>query len=199
MRSLRTSSRGRRTPAADLPASHDVATPRVTIGLPVYNGERHLRESVESILAQTFEDFELIISDNASTDGSGAIAREVAARDPRVRYHRHPRNLGGAYNHNWVVGQARGEYFRWASDDDIIEPTFLERMVEALDARPDAGLAFPRARIIDGDGAVVRDYDERIMRDDPRPRERLVSVMQERECSPGFGLMRTAVLRSERA
>ena len=185
-----------------------MTAPRVTIGLPVYNGERHLRESIESILAQTYQDFELIIGDNGSTDGSGAICRGFAASDHRIRYHRHARNLGAARNHNWLVGQARGDLFKWASDDDILAPTFLERLVAALDDCPEASLAFPRTRVIDSEGETVTDLgrwgigdsasDEPAMSVHSSPSDRLITVLREHDVAPCFGLMRTAVMRLTR-
>ena len=116
-------------------------SPRLTVGLPTYNGEEYLAQALDSLLAQTFTDFELIISDNASTDATESIARAYAARDPRIRYVRHPRNRGSAFNHTYVIREARGEYFKWASDDDLYAPDLLERCVEALDNRPEIPLA----------------------------------------------------------
>ena len=83
-----------------------VTTPRLTLGLPVYNGERFLAESLDALLAQTFTDFELIISDNGSTDRTSEIAREYQSSDPRVRYVRHDQNRGSTFNHNFVIEQA---------------------------------------------------------------------------------------------
>src|SRR5262245_37911326 len=122
---------------------------RLSIGVPVYNGEKFLEETLESLLAQSFGDFELIISDNASTDGTSEIARRIAARDERVRYHRHSRNLGLAANYNGLVQMASGELFKWATADDVCRPMFVERCVAALDATPDAVLAYPRTQFID--------------------------------------------------
>ncbi len=120
------------------------SAPRVSIGLPVYNGERYLAESLESLLAQTFTDFELIISDNASTDRTEEICRAYAARDPRIRYYREEANHGMAWNFNRVFALARGEYFKWAAYDDLHAPTFLARCVEALDQDPDILWCMPR-------------------------------------------------------
>ena len=86
---------------------------RVSIGLPVYNGEKYLEQALISILSQTYTDFELIISDNASTDRTQAICREYAAKDPRIRYYCNEENLGAAPNHNRVFELASGEYFKW--------------------------------------------------------------------------------------
>lgn len=122
---------------------------RVSLGVPVYNGERFLRQTVESLLAQTFSDFELILSDNGSMDGTEGIARELAGRDRRVRYHRQPRNLGLAGNYNFLLERAAAPYFKWATADDPCEPRFLERCVEALDHDPGAVLAYTRAQFVD--------------------------------------------------
>ena len=101
--------------------------PRVSLGMPVYNAQRFLREVLDSILAQTFTDFELIISDNGSTDATESICREYAARDPRVLYYPNDRvNHGPAWNYNRTEALARGEYFKWAAADDLLAPTLLE-------------------------------------------------------------------------
>src|SRR5262245_55195681 len=115
---------------------HSAVVPRLSIGVPVYNGQRFLRATLDSLLAQTFTDFELIICDNASTDGTEAICREYAARDPRVTYVRHDRNLGPAPNYNACFAHARGELFKWAAADDVVEPKFLQRCIEMLDSDP---------------------------------------------------------------
>jgi glycosyltransferase involved in cell wall biosynthesis len=126
--------------------------PRVSIGLPVYNGENYLAETLDSILAQTFRDFELIISDNASTDGTEAICRRYAASDHRIRYIRNAENLGAAKNYNRVFQLAKGEYFKWNGHDDPLAPTFLERCVKVLDRDPEIVLCFARIRAIDARG-----------------------------------------------
>ena len=100
--------------------------PRVSIGLPIYNGENFLGDAVESLLAQTFTDFELVLVDNASTDGTAAMCERFVARDKRVRYHRNPQNIGGAPNFNLAFQLAdRAPYFKWAAHDDRHLPDFL--------------------------------------------------------------------------
>src|SRR6516225_12243640 len=99
--------------------------PLVSIGLFVYNGERFLEEALRSILNQTFTDFELIISDNASTDRTGEIAEAYAKRDDRIRYYRNEKNMGAGWNMRRVYGLAIGKYFKQAAADDILEPEFL--------------------------------------------------------------------------
>src|SRR6516164_196463 len=112
------------------------SVPRLSIGLPVYNGEKYLAESLDSLLGQTFEDFELIISDNASTDSTGDICQRYAKQDSRIRYIRQPRNIGLAANHNFVIGQARGDLFKWAADDDLCARDLVRDCVDALDEYP---------------------------------------------------------------
>src|ERR1035438_9843576 len=99
--------------------------PRVSIGLPVYNGENYLDPALNSILRQDYSDLELIISDNASTDATGNICREYAAKDPRIRYYRNETNIGASANFNCLVKLARGEYFKWAAHDDVHLQGFL--------------------------------------------------------------------------
>jgi glycosyltransferase involved in cell wall biosynthesis len=127
--------------------------PRVSIGLPVYNGANYLAETLDSILAQTFGDFELIVSDNASTDGTQEICRQYAARDRRIRYVRNATNFGAAKNYNRVFELSGGAYFKWNGHDDPLAPQFLERCVEVLDRDPGIVLCFSRNRAIDEHGA----------------------------------------------
>jgi glycosyltransferase involved in cell wall biosynthesis len=139
-----------------IPLANDLSEspgiPRVSIGLPVYNGERYLRESIDSILAQTFQNFELVICDNASTDATARICEEYTERDPRVRYFRNARNIGGINNANLTFERSRGELFRWAAHDDVCAPTLLERCVQVLDERADAVGVYPGTINIDEDG-----------------------------------------------
>lgn len=179
------------------------ALPRVTVGLPVYNGERYLRAALDSTLGQTFTDFELIISDNASTDATERICREAAAADGRVRYIRQPRNLGAAPNYNLLVHQARGEFFRWIAHDDLSEPDLLAALVARLDACPEAVLAFSDTTLIDADGASQERYVHATPWRGGRPSVRLADLLLHdasyiHRCFPIFGLMRTEGLRDTR-
>ena len=112
------------------------ATPRLTVGLPVYNGAEHLAESLASLLGQTYDNFELLISDNASSDGTADICHLYEKQDPRVRYFRQAHNIGSAANHNFVFRQGRGELFKWASHDDLYARDLLKRCVDALTSTP---------------------------------------------------------------
>lgn len=125
--------------------------PRVSIAIPVYNGGDLFRETLDSFLCQTYTDFELLISDNASTDHTGEISREFAAKDPRVRYFRNERNVGLGPNHNIIFERARGKYFKWAPADDLCAPSYLERCVEVLDRDPTVVIAYPKTRFINFD------------------------------------------------
>jgi len=172
------------------------SAPRVTIGLPVYNGDQFLAEAIDSLLAQTHRDFELIISDNASTDGTEAICRDRAARDPRIRYERSETNRGAMWNFNHVVELARGEYFKWAAHDDKHEPTYVERCVEILDRNPDVVLACTKLVDIDDDGVRKEVGVPHLRWDSARPNVRFRALANpHHRCESVFGVMRTASLR----
>lgn len=176
------------------------ATPRVSIGLPVYNGERFLSESIESILAQEFTDFELLLVDNASTDASLEICEKYAAMDDRVSVHPSPENRGASWNFNRCVGLARGHYFRWAAHDDAIEPAFLRRCVEIMDTRPDVVLCYTQAVDVDEDGGLLRSYHPSRYGVEARASARLRSVIRSTSpCFEAFGLTRREqLLRTSR-
>ncbi len=129
-----------------------MSRPKLSIGVPVYNGQRYLEQALNSLMGQTFTDFELIISDNASTDNTDDICKAFAQRDPRIRYHRNASNIGANPNFNRTLELATGEYFKWAAHDDICLPTYLEKCIAALEADPTASLAHTRTAIINKDG-----------------------------------------------
>jgi glycosyltransferase involved in cell wall biosynthesis len=184
-----------RKAAAAKPGEH---IPRVSIGLAVYNGERYLEEALNAFLKQTFTDFELIISDNASTDRTEEICRSHAAKDSRIRYYRSPRNMGVAYNYNRSVELARAEYFRWATYDDLVAPTLLERCVDILDRHPDVVLAYPKTFNIDEHGNISGEYEDNFAFLDPKPHHRyrdLMIAVRNYLCNAEYGLMRRDALR----
>jgi len=135
-------------------------SPRVSIGMPVYNGESLIRRALDSLLAQTFADFELIISDNASTDGTRQICLEYATKDARIRYYRNEVQIQPIPNFNRVLGYATGEYFMWAAHDDRWAPSFIARLVTLLDSSPQAVLAFCRFVNVDDQGNSIREFRE---------------------------------------
>jgi glycosyltransferase involved in cell wall biosynthesis len=176
------------------------AAPRVSVGLPVYNGEDYLRESLESLLAQDFADFELIISDNGSSDGTEAICREFAARDARIRYLRESENRGGSWNFSRLPPLARGEYFRWACHDDRCEPTHLRTCVEALDrADPSVILVLTGTAYIDEHGEVTRCATEQLDTRGMSTHERYAHIARRlRYANALFGLFRLEPLLKTR-
>jgi glycosyltransferase involved in cell wall biosynthesis len=173
-------------------------TPRVSIGLPVYNGENYLREALDALLAQTFEDFELIISDNASTDATESICREYAAKDPRIRYVRQQRNLGAIPNQAMVFALSQGEYFKLAAHDDLYDRDLIRSCVAVLDAEPDVVLCHADMAYIDGSGALIRDYDYAIETDSPEAAVRFRSLLHSDGGDDEYGVVRSSVLRRVR-
>jgi glycosyltransferase involved in cell wall biosynthesis len=162
--------------------------------MPVYNGEKYLPGAIECFLAQTFTEFELVISDNASTDRTPEIVRDYAAKDPRIRFHRAEVNRGAAWNFNRVYELSSGPYFKWAAHDDLCAPTFLEKCTRVLDQDRDVVLSYPRARVIDEAGDVVRPYDKVIDADGPRPDARFGALLWGHKCYQVFGLIRRSAL-----
>jgi glycosyltransferase involved in cell wall biosynthesis len=175
--------------------------PRVSIGLPVYNGENYLVAAVESILCQDFTDFELIISDNGSDDATQAICERFAQADSRVRYHRSDTNRGAAWNYNLVFELARGEYFKWQAHDDVCLPGFLSSCLGVFETAPDSVvLVYPKTSVIDADSLVLPHFvTESLDARDTRPHQRLAKVLRNLNMAcPVFGLIRTSALRSTR-
>lgn len=134
------------------------ASTRLTVGLPVNNGDACVADAIESAIAQTFTDWQMIICDNASTDRTSDICREFAARDSRIRYVRNDENIGLTRNFNKAFELSNSEYFKWLAHDDICLPKFFERCIEALDANPIAAMAYPLGSAIDGNGKVLDRY-----------------------------------------
>jgi len=171
------------------------AVPRLSVGLPVYNGANYLAESLEALLGQSFGDFELIISDNASTDSTPDICQHYAQQDSRIRYFRQPRNVGLAPNHNFAVEQARAELFKWASNDDLYARDLLERCVDALDGNPDVVLAHSWTAMIDSSGAVTKATEYPLATASPRAPDRFQSLLFDDGGDDDGGVIRTKVLR----
>lgn len=170
--------------------------PTVSIGLPVYNGARFLPQAFESLLGQTYRDFELIVSDNASTDETAAICAEYAARDSRVRYIRQPVNIGAPRNWSFVVTVARGRYFKWASCNDRCAEDMLERCVAVLEQQPHAVLCYGRTRLVDEETGREEPYAGDIAIEDERPSDRLMRLLRElRLNNAQSGLIRLDALR----
>lgn len=173
--------------------------PRVSIGLPVRNGARYLGEAVDSLLKQSYTDFELIISDNASTDETEAICRAYAAQDPRVRYYRSNQDVGLANNYNYLFIRARGEYFKWAAADDVHEADYLARCLDVLERDPSVVLAYAKARFIDENGDPLDSTDSGFNLQVEKAHERFRYVIYAYSwVNAIFGVIRTEALASTR-
>src|SRR5262249_2057496 len=170
--------------------------PRVSVGLPVYNGDRYLRTSIESILAQTYSDFEFIIVDNASTDNTEQICREYATIDQRIRYYRNETNIGAPRNFNKAFELAHGTYLKWATSDDYIAPTYIAKCLEVLEVNPDVVLCYPRATLIDAEGKYLGQYDDVLNLQDPVASHRFIHLLSNiRLAHQHLGLIRCEALK----
>ena len=170
--------------------------PKVSIGLPVYNGADFIEEAINSILNQTFQDFELIICDNCSEDDTERICNSFT--DGRIRYFRNEKNLGAAYNYNKAYKLSRGEYFKWAAHDDTLAPTYLEECLQVLENDPSVALCFPNTVVIDENHKEWRKINELFHLDSPSPTQRLKRYLilsgKMMLCHPVFGLIRKSAL-----
>lgn len=173
--------------------------PRVSVGMPVYNGDRFLQEALDSILAQTFRDFELIVSDNGSTDKTQEICRAYADRDHRIRYYRNEQNLGVAWNFNRVFELSTGKYFKWACHDDVCAPEFLKCCIEVLEHKPSVVLCYPKTITIDEHGKPIEHYPDALNLFFPTLYERYerfhARYRYGAKCNVLFGVIRASALR----
>lgn len=135
-------------------------SPKISVGMPVYNGGEWLAEAIDSILGQTFRNLELIIADNASTDDTEAICRRYTEQDQRVRYYRNVENIGASENYNVAFRHARGRYFKWASANDYCDKTLLLKCADVLDSRPDVVLCYAKTRLIHEQEGRTEDYHD---------------------------------------
>lgn len=175
--------------------------PRVSIGIPVYNGENYLKEAIESHLAQSYDDFELLITDNASTDGTRDICEFYAKQDKRIKYHRNETNIGGFANFSGLVDLARGEYFKWSSHDDVIfSKDYLKSCVEKLDGDPSIIIVTSSEIAIDKNGDVIENYMDKYPKlknlESPSAYKRFYdTTCLNHGCYKVFGVMRTDILK----
>lgn len=174
--------------------------PLVSIGMPAYNGERFIRQALDSLLGQDHENFELIISDNASTDHTSDICHQYAARDRRIQYYENPGNAGAVSNFNRVLQLARGDYFMWAAVDDLWEPTYISTLLARLISDPRAVLAFSAFDNVNDRGEEVRVYPKVFDLQSDRAFQRLLNYMVQDErlgkANLIYGLMRRHALQS---
>lgn len=186
--------------------------PPLCIGLPVYNGEAYLPVALDSLLSQSFGDFQVMISDNCSTDGTAEICRAFAARDHRVRYTRTPRNIGAGPNFNRVFTLSQSPFFKWMAHDDMLAPRALERMMAALADDPKAVLVHSRLNLVEdgghplavaADGRILDRHGRPFHRLEPlhlaegsRPSQRFGEALRRMNwCTAIFGIIRSEALR----
>ncbi len=169
--------------------------PLISVGMPVYNGERFVEAAIQSILDQTYPHFELIISDNASTDLTAEICQDLASKDRRINYTRNPVNIGAAGNYNRLFALASGEYFRWANADDLFGPELHSKCLAVLEEVPDAVLAYGKNRFVDGEGNISDGRDDNLDLRQEKPSDRFPQFYE----SVGltnviYGLMRSSAV-----
>lgn len=172
-----------------------MSPPRASLGLPVRNGEHFLERQLESLAAQSFEDYTLIISDNGSTDATEQICREFAARDPRIRYHRSHVDHGLAWNWNRVFDLSDAPYFKWVAHDDEHAPEFLSRCIGVLDADPSVVCCHSASLDIDDHGQVIRLWPARTLPASSSPHVRFADMLRPYPAFQNFGVMRVDALR----
>jgi glycosyltransferase involved in cell wall biosynthesis len=176
------------------------AAPRVSVGLPVYNAERYLANALTGLLQQDFEDFEIIVSDNASTDTTPDICLDFAKKDARIRYFRNDANIGLAANHNRTFDLSRGEFFKWAAHDDDFPRAMLLRFVRVFEeAGPSVSVVYSRCEYIDEFGVPEWVDSDGVDKNDPRPHRRLVQLLANIHMyNCPYGLIRSEMLRKTR-
>lgn len=171
--------------------------PPLTIGLPVHNGARFVGTAIDSILAQTYKNFELIISDNASTDETEIICRSYVEKDNRVHYIRSGINIGAVRNFNHLLETSESLYFKWAAHDDVLAPEYLSRCIEILDRHPSVVVCHTETIYIDEHGKTLGTFDDQLDLCSPRPHERYKNYLFRPypRCNAIFGVIRTKTLR----
>jgi glycosyltransferase involved in cell wall biosynthesis len=166
--------------------------------MPVFNAQRYLREAIESVLAQTMGDFELILSDNASTDSTAEICQAFVSQDRRVKYFRNETNLGVVANFNIAFGRARGRLFKWAAYDDLHGPTYLEKCAAVMDAESDVAIVHGLTRSIGERGQDLGEFPVSHTLDSLHAPERFRRMVWTDAFPPIWGLMRTELIRRTR-
>lgn len=174
--------------------------PKVSIGMPVYNGENFLAETLDALLAQTMPDLEIVISDNCSRDTTAQIAQDYAAKDSRIKYYRSDRVIPPADNHTRAFELSTGEYFKFAAHDDLHLPTFLERCLEVLEEDPNVAIVYPLVDIINSQGTIIKQYRYKLHSDADTPSARFGALVRANHRLHGayeiYGLGRYAAFRS---
>ena len=169
--------------------------PRVSVGMPVYNGANFIEEALDSILDQTYSDFEVIICDNASTDRTPVICKSYSARDERIKYHRNDRNMGGANNFNRTFELSSGIYFKWAAHDDVIAEDFLAKCIEVLEGDPTVAVCSALTGSINENGELQRVWRHSMRTDSHKPHERFFDLLYYPYRQALYGLIRSSTLQ----
>ena len=171
----------------------------ITIGMPVHNGEKYIREAIDSVLGQSFADFRLLISDNASTDSTADICASYAERDARICYTRQQKNIGGHRNFDFVLQEADSPFFSWLACDDALDTRYLESILAAFQGRDGVVLISSDFEIVDGTGQRIRDERLESIRPSVPWRKGRVEFFQFPISNVYlciYGVMRTAPLKS---
>ena len=170
-------------------------SPQIVIGLPVYNGENYLERAIASILSQSFTDFELFIGDNASTDRTESICRDYASQDSRIKYHRHPQNIGAAPNFNFLFQPGDAPYYKWAAHDDVLEPDYLRQCIDILDKDSTVVIAHSPAFEIDRSERKNKTYDDiNLTLNAAHPQERFWRLLWTEHFTEIFGVIRSQTI-----
>jgi glycosyltransferase involved in cell wall biosynthesis len=169
--------------------------PKLGIGIPVYNGENFLEDALNSLLDQTFQDFEMFISDNGSTDKTEKICRKYSESDSRIHYTRYEQNRGVTWNFNNVFRLSRNEYFKWAPHDDLYHPTFLEKCTDVLDHDNGVVLCYAKTIIIDETGKEVKKIETKLRVDNDKPHVRFHDLLVDYLVYEQYGIIRSDGLK----
>ncbi|WP_319525812.1 glycosyltransferase family 2 protein [uncultured Desulfosarcina sp.] len=157
----------------------DEEKPLVSVAMPVFNGEPYIEEAIRCVLNQTYNNLELVISDNASTDNTEQVCRDFKEKDDRVVYIRNTSNIGAAKNYNQAFRNTTGLYFRWHNADDLCSPRLVEVCLEVLMGNPDTVLCYGKTDIIDDRGELLEHYDDNLDLRQPKPTERFKAFFQQ--------------------
>jgi glycosyltransferase involved in cell wall biosynthesis len=172
---------------------------RLTIAVPVYNNERHLATSLTSLLSQTYRDFVLLISDNASTDSTPDICRDFAARDARVQYQRNARNIGMFQNFNRLFELTRTPFIKWSTADDFWAPEFIASAMAVLETDHSVGVVYPQTTFVDSNGKPYEEYVDGLHLDNENPVHRLsLFLANVKRCHPQLGVLRSSCVAATR-
>jgi glycosyltransferase involved in cell wall biosynthesis len=165
------------------------------VGMPVFNDVDYVEKSIQSVLKQSFKNFEFVISDDQSTDGSADICRKYERSDSRIKYIRQPKNLGISKNMKYLLDQSNSAFFIWAADDDLWTPKFLEVLVKTLEDNPEYICAFSTFTHVNENGDIIDkplDFDY----EGKSAKQRIKKLIVDPFDSFGYGLFRREVIKN---